>query len=310
MAGLCSLATGSDGGGSIRIPASFNGVYGFKPTQGRVSSYSGVSGPAAASYTSQNGPMSRTVRDSALLLQVLAGYDSRDPGTLREPVPDFQAAAGRGVGGLRIAWSRDYGYAAVEPEVAAMAERAARAFEALGCTVEETDLCLDGASDHWVTLFAASAYRAHGHLLDDPSDPLTWYARRIVEAGASYTDTDYSAALDWTEGVIRQFDNLFEDYDLLLSPTMAVTAFPVDRYPGLLADPEAYPNAGWSLLALTHPINTVGCPVASVPCGFDSDGMPVGLQIVGRRGDEATVIAASAAFEQARPWSHHRPTVS
>jgi Asp-tRNA(Asn)/Glu-tRNA(Gln) amidotransferase A subunit family amidase len=303
-AGLCSLATGSDGGGSIRIPASFSGVYGIKPTQGRVSGYSGLSGPASVNLISQNGPMSRTVRDSALLLQVMAGHDPRDHGSMREPVPDFQAAAGRGVEGLRIAWSKDYGYVAVEPEVATIAQRAASLFQELGCTVEETDLCLDGTSDTWLMLFAADTYLALGHLLDDPSDPLTWYARRTIEAGATYTASDYEGALVWRDGMIQQFAELFEDYDLLLSPTMAVTAFPVDNYP------EPAPGPGWSVLSFTHPINAVGLPAASVPCGFDSNGLPVGLQIVGRRGDEETVIAASAAFEQARPWAHHRPAVS
>ena len=309
-AGLCSLATGSDGAGSIRIPASFSGVYGIKPTQGRVSGYSGVTGPPAVNFTSQNGPMSRTVRDSALLLHVLAGYDPRDAGSLRAPVPDFQAAAGRGVEGLRIAWSRDYGYAAVEPQVGDTAQRATGVFEELGCTAEEADLRLEASSDHWVTLFTTGAYLAHGHLLDDHSDPLTWYARRLIEAGASNTAGDYVAALGWREGVIQQFADLFEEYDLLLSPTMAVTAFSADRYPGPLGDPETYPTPGWSFLALTHLVNIAGHPAASVPCGFDSDGMPVGLQIVGRRGDEETVIAASAAFEQAHPWAHHRPGVS
>ena len=309
-AGLCSLATASDGGGSIRIPASFNGIYGIKPTQGRVSGYSGVGRLPGVNLTGQSGPMSRTVRDSALLLQVLAGYDARDPGSMNAPVPDFLAAADRGVEGLRVAWSRDYGYAVVEPQVAAIIEQAAGVFEELGCTVDEADLCLDATSDAWGMLAATGAYLAHGHLLDDPSDPLTWYARRIIEAGASYTTSDNTAAFSWREGIIRQFADQFESYDLLLSPTMGVTAFPVDGYPMVMDENESYANPGWNYRALTHPINTVGFPAASVPCGFDSDGMPVGLQIVARHGDEETVIAASAAFEQARPWAHHRPAVA
>ena len=310
VAGLCSLATGGDGGGSIRIPASFNGVYSIKPTLGRVSGYSGVSGPPAVNHTSQQGPLSRTVGDSALLLQVLAGYDAREPGSLRELVPDFQAAVGRGVEGLRIAWSRDYGYAAVDPQVAATAERAAGVFEELGCTVEEADLRLDAPFDTWFTLFATNAFLSQGHLLDDPSDPLTWYARWTIEAGASYTAKDYAGALGRRDRMVQQFADVFESYDLLLSPTMAVTAFPVDEYPERIDGQEAYPNPSWGFLPFTHPINTIGHPAASVPCGFDSDGMPVGLHLVGRRGDEETILAASAAFEQARPWAHHRPAVS
>ena len=135
VAGLTSLATGGDGGGSIRIPASFNGIYGIKPTQGRVSSFSGVPASPLANYTSQQGPLTRTVKDSALLLQVIAGYDSRDPGSLRSSVPDFLASVTRGISGLKIGWSPDYGYAAVDSEVLAITESAAKVFSELGCEV-------------------------------------------------------------------------------------------------------------------------------------------------------------------------------
>jgi len=131
-AGLCSLATGSDGGGSIRIPASFCGVYGIKPTQGRVPAYTGTPAPPLANLFSQSGPMSRTVRDSALLLQVLAGHDPRDVGSLRDTPQDYLAAVGADIGGLRMAWSPDFGHAAVDPEVADTASRAARVFAAIG----------------------------------------------------------------------------------------------------------------------------------------------------------------------------------
>ena len=138
-AGLCSLATGSDGGGSVRIPASFCGVYGIKPTQGRVPRYSGASAAPIGNYTGQSGPLTRTVRDSAMLLQVLAGYDARDATSLRETPPDFLAAVDRDITGLRIAWSPDYGHAAVGPEVEEGASKAASVFEELGCSVEEID---------------------------------------------------------------------------------------------------------------------------------------------------------------------------
>jgi aspartyl-tRNA(Asn)/glutamyl-tRNA(Gln) amidotransferase subunit A len=309
-AGLCTLATGGDGGGSIRIPASFNGVYGIKPTQGRVSSYSGAPGPTGVNLTSQQGPMSRTVRDSALLLDVLAGYDGRDPGSLRAPTPDFLAAVERGVEGLRIGWSSDYGYAAVEPEVARIAESAAKTFAELGSTVEEADLRLESPFDTWFTIYATNAFLTQGHLLDDPADPLTWYGRWAIEAGSKMTSVQYAAAMGERDRMIQQFDDVFERFDLLLSPTMAVTAFPVEQYPESIDGHEPYPNPSWGYLPFTHPINTIGNPAASTPCGFDSDGMPVGLHIVGRKGDEETVFTASAAFEEARPWAQLRPIVS
>ena len=309
-AGLCPLATGSDGGGSIRIPASFCGVYGIKPTLGRVSAFAGVAAPPVVNYISQQGPMSRTVRDSALLLQVMAGYDPRDPGSLRETPPDFLAALDMDIKGLRMAWSPDYGYAPVDHEVADVTSKAARVFEELGCSVEDASLTLESPFDMWWTIFAAAAYVSQGHLLDDQADPLTWYARKAIEFGSKVTGADYARALGGMAAMKTQFDDVFDRYDLLLSPTMAVTAFPVGEYPEKIGGKEPYPGPAWGFLPFTHPINTIGHPAASVPCGFSSAGMPVGLHIVGRKGDEETVLAASAAFEHARPWIQHRPSVS
>ncbi len=309
-AGLCALGTGGDGGGSIRIPASFNGIYGIKPTQGRVSSYTGVDAPPAVNLTSQQGPMSRTVRDTAILLQVMAGYDPRDAGSLRAPVPDFVSALDRGANGLKIGWSADFGYTPVDPEVAQAAEAGAKAFEELGCAVEESALKLESPFDTWMVFFGGNAYATNGHLLDDPDDPLSWYARWTIEQGAKFTMTDYIRALGERDRMIQQFMDEFDRFDLLLSPTMPVTAFPTDQYPEEIDGQKAYPTAAWGFVPFTHPINTIGFTAASVPCGFDSDGMPVGLHIIGKPGDEETVLAASAAFEEARPWSQHRPQVS
>ena len=311
VAGLCSLATGGDGGGSIRIPASFCGTYGIKPTQGRVSSFSGVASAPIANLTSQQGPMSRTVRDSVILLQALSGYDPRDSGSLNEPVPDFMAALDRDVKGLRIAWSPDYGYAGVEPQVSEACSNAAKVFEELGCVVEDAGPSLESPFETWWVFFASHAYATQGHLLDDPADPLTWYGRMAIEDGARYTAADYARALGERDRMVNQFADVFESYDLILSPTMATTAFPLREYPPEVINGRQNANRkGWSTVPFTHPINTIGHPAASVPCGFDSDGLPIGLHIVGRKGDEATVIAASAAFERARPWDDRRPPVS
>ena len=310
VAGLTSLATGGDGGGSIRIPASFNGTYGIKPTQGRVSSFSGVPGSPLANYTSQQGPLTRTVQDAALLLQVMAGYDSRDPGSLRSSVPNFLESVTRGVSGLKIGWSPDYGYAAVDSEVLTISESAANVFTELGCTVIESDIKLEGAFDTWFTLFAAGAYATQGHLLDDEEDPLTWYAKYTIEHGSKTTGSDYVRAVGERDRMIQLFADEFDKFDVILSPTMAVTAFPTDAYPETIGGQKPYPSPEWGFLPFTHPINTIGYTAASVPCGFDSDGMPVGLHIVGKPGDEETVLAVSAAFEEARPWIQHRPPIS
>jgi aspartyl-tRNA(Asn)/glutamyl-tRNA(Gln) amidotransferase subunit A len=307
IAGLCSLATGSDGGGSVRIPSSFCGVYGIKPTQGRVPRYSGAA-PARANHLGQSGPITRTVGDSAMLLQVMAGSDTRDASALRETPPDFVAALGRDIKGLRIAWSRDYGYAAVDPEVVEVTSRAAQVFEELGCSVTDSDLVLDSPFDTFWTLFSAGAYASNRILLENQSDLLTEYARECFEHGAAVTGADYAGALGNMDRLKAQFADLFDGVDLLLSPTMAVPPLEVGQRLTSIAGSEVHPF--WGYLPFTFPINLIGHPAASVPCGFSSDGLPIGLHIVGRPGDEETVIAASAAFERARPWIGHRPPVS
>jgi len=308
VAGLCSLAVGSDGGGSVRIPSSFCGVYGIKPAQGRVPRYAGAKAPVIANQFSQSGPMTRTVRDSALLLQVLAGHDPRDRSSLRDTPPDFLAALDRDVKGLRVAWSPDYGYAVVDPEVVEVTSKAARAFEELGCTVEEPDLSLDAPFDAFWKVFTANAYASYGALLRNRADQLTEYARESIGYGGKVTGAAYARALGYMNHLKGQFADLFEEYDLLLSPTTAVPAFPVGQTITEIDGKEVHPF--WGFLPFTYPINMVGHAAASIPCGFSSDGMPIGLHVVGRQGGEEAVIAASAAFERARPWTQHLPPVS
>lgn len=309
VAGLCALATGSDGGGSIRIPASFCGCYGIKPTQGRVPRYGGAGLPPLANHFSQSGPMSRTVRDSAILLQVMAGYDPRDPSSLREPTPDFVAALDRDMRGLRVAWSPDMGYAAVDPEVVETCRRAVEVFEELGCHVEEADdLALDEPFEAFWTIFSATAYAAYGQILQTQAHQLTWYALEALKRGRDVTGADYARALGYIDRLRAQFTELFDRYDLLVTPTMAVTAFPIGHPPREIAGRRVHPF--WGYLPFTYPINMVGFTAASIPCGWSSEGLPIGLHIIGGRGDEATVLAASAAFERARPWADRRPPIS
>ena len=196
IAGLCSLATGSDGGGSIRIPASFCGVYGIKPTQLRVPRYGSVGrGPATANLFSQSGPMSRTVKDSAILLQVLSGHDARDPMSLKAPVPDFVSGLNDGVKGLRIGWTPDFGYAPVDPEVLRISEAAARNFESLGATVEEVDVGLQNPFRAFWTMFSTSAYSSYGHLLNSNVAELTSYGRYSLEQGKATSGAALAQAL-------------------------------------------------------------------------------------------------------------------
>ena len=310
-AGLCTLATGSDGGGSIRIPASFSGVFGIKPSQGRVPRYGGYGYPAA-NHFSQSGPMSRTVADTAMLLQVLAGPDHRDPVSMRETPPDFAARLDDGVSGWRIAWSPDLGYAGVDPEVVRVTEMAARVFEELGAVVEAPNLAIEDPFQAFWDVFATASYTSYGHLLEEQREQFTYYGLRAFEHGAEVTGADLSRALLRVDQLRRQMETFFDDYDLLLTPTMAVPAFPVEERPAVIGGKEVDPF--WGYLPFTFPINMTGQTAASVPCGFsespDSAGMPIGLHLVGPRGAEAKVLQACAAFERARPWAHQRPSVS
>ena len=307
VAGLCALATGSDGGGSIRIPSSFCGCYGIKPSQGRVPRFGGVGKPAYSTF-SQSGPMSRTVRDSALLLQVLAGYDSRDPGCMRSDLPDFLGALDRGVRGLRVAWSPDLGYAAVDPEVAEAASRAAHLFEELGCTVEEPGISLEDPFPPFWDIFSIGGYTGYGHLLEEHKEDFTKYGKITLEHGRELTGADYSRALLYVLRLQAHMETFFEGYDLLLTPTTAVPAFPVGQHPAVIGGRHVQPF--WGYTPFASPFNMTMQTAASVPCGYSSEGMPIGLHLVGRRGEETTVLAASAAFERARPWSDERPPLS
>ncbi len=307
---LCPLATGGDGGGSIRIPASFCGIYGIKPTLGRVSGYSGADGPPLFNIFGQQGPLSRTVRDSALLLQVLAGYDPRDPTSLRETPPDFAAAADQDIRGLRIGWSPDYGFASVDPEVLEVTSKATQVFEELGCPIEDSDLVMDSPYDAYGPIYEANAHASYGQYMETHHDELTYYGRDFIEAGAKVTGAGYAKALGLIDRLKAQMTDLFEKYDLLLSPTLALSSLPVGQFPDEIAGKPVYPHKYFSFHPFTYPINAIGHAAASIPAGFSSDGMPIGLQIVGKKGGEETVIAASAAFERARPWIQHRPPVS
>lgn len=303
---LCPLATGSDGGGSLRIPAHFCGIYTIKPTHGRVSAYTGLPGARMPYIFAQNGPLSRTVLDSALMLQVMAGHDRRDPASLRQPPPDFVSALEKPIEGLRIGWNSDFGFAHVDSDVVEVTSSAVHVFEELKCHVEECDISISEPYDVFGTIQAADSHTNLGHFLPEYGDRMTEFARFFIEQGAKVTTQQYAQALGQVELLKAQFTDLFEQYDLLMTPTACFAAFPNEKFPGSIRHDSTYPEQFWNG-AFTLPINTIGHPAANVPAGFSLDGLPIGLHIVGRKGDEETVLAASAAFERVRPWTQHRP---
>jgi Asp-tRNA(Asn)/Glu-tRNA(Gln) amidotransferase A subunit family amidase len=311
-AGITPLAQGGDGGGSIRIPCSLCGLYGIKGSEGRVPRSGGGDAAWHPYNLAQTGPLSRNVRDSALLMSVLSGPDNdAAPGTLEGPGPDYFGALGRGVKDLRIGWTPDMGGNAVDPDVAEMTAHAARSFETLGATVEEFDFEID-PDEMWYSFrnyFDLKALVGYGHLLRDTPELLTDYVREGMQYATTLSAVDHHETMAFVARLRDYFRRLFERFDLVLSPTLATTAFKVADGPpreigGRFMDPD---RAYWTWSPFTYSVNISGHPAATVPCGFDRDGIPVGLHLIGRFGDEETVLAASAAFEEATPWADKTP---
>jgi aspartyl-tRNA(Asn)/glutamyl-tRNA(Gln) amidotransferase subunit A len=302
--GLGALHQGSDGAGSIRIPSAFCGVYGFKPTYGRVPMW-----PVSnTDLTSHTGPMTRTVADAALMLAVMAGADDWDRTSLDAAPDNYVGRLNDGIKGMRVAWSPDLGGLCVDPDVAAVAKQAALAFQELGCTVEEVANPRFEDTREMIHVMWNSHYAGNfGRYLPE------WRSRMDPGLVAAVEDgRRYSAEL-YVEMRGRKFTHtdsvraLFDTYDFLLTPSVSVTAFEVGRL-----NPAHFPQHAWDWFpwaGFSYPFNFTGQPAASVPAGFAPSGMPVGLQIVGRRCADSSVLQASAAFEQARPWAARRPAV-
>ena len=300
-AGLGPLHQGSDGAGSIRISSSFCGIYGLKPSYGRVPMW-----PVSNNdYTSHNGPMTRTVGDAALMLSVMAGPDDRDRTSLEGALADYVGQLRRDLNGLRVAWSPDLGGLRVDPEVATVVRAAVRAFEELGCVVEEAK---PGFVDtHEMIRVMWSAHMAGNYAPHLPQ----WRAQMdpglvaCIEDGLRVSLVEYLQMRDRKMTFWDSVRPLFERYALLLTPSVSVTALEVGRL-----NPPDFTQHAWDWFpwaSFSYPFNFTGQPAATVPAGFTAAGMPVGLQIVGRRFDDLTVLQASAAFETARPWARHRP---
>lgn len=302
-AGLGPLHVGTDGGGSIRIPAAFTGIYGFKASHGRIPVH-----PVSAAWSlSHVGPMTRTVADAALMMTVCAGPDERDQYSLPATGVDYTRALRGGLRGLRVAWSDDLGFApAVDAEVRAVCARAARAFRELGCRVDTVRPRWPSPAECWERIFCGGiAARLAPYV--DRRDEIDAGLCRIIEGALRDAPTRYVQA--WFDRLAwgQHPRALFERYDLLLTPTTACPPFPVGLDNPAEVAGKPVPPYGW--VPFTYPFNLTGQPAASVPAGFTSGGLPVGLQIVGRRHDDVTVLRASAAFERARPWAQQRPPI-
>ena len=311
-AGMFPIGHGGDGGGSIRIPCSFSGLFGIKGTQGRNPRRPAGDNSFHIMNHSSGGPMTRNVRDSALMMNVMAGpAPDAEYLTIQEDPPDFTQALGRGVKGLRIAWSPDLGGAAVDGEVKAAAQRAAESFEELGATVEEPGFKpdeFDNIRATFATYWKARTYAGNRDAMDQ-ADMLTDYVRVDMETGRDLSAADYIYALNRVGKYRDYVSKFFEDYDLLMTPTTPVTALAHYNRPAVIGGVRVG-DPMMDYFAFTYLFNLTGNTAANVPCGFNSAGLPIGLHIVGRHREEETVLAASAAYEEAHPWAHVRPPVS
>lgn len=295
--GIGHFHIGTDGAGSIRIPAAFSGVFGHKPSFGRVPAW-----PASPyGVVSHLGPLTRSVEDSAIMLSILGQPDSRDNFAWNTPCPDFRATLDQGVAGLRIAWSPRLGFVdKVHPEIAAATAKAAQVFAELGAHVEEVD---PGIEDPlWIldVLWKSGAATA---MLAVPEEQRAGMDQGLVAealAGADIRATKFLTAFGARAPLAEKMARFHESYDLLLTPQMPIPALEAGR------DTPADGSYGkdwinWS--PFTYPFNITQQPAASVPCGLTSDGLPIGLQIVGAMRADALVLAAAKAFEAAQPFA-------
>lgn len=311
-AGIGPVAIGSDGGGSIRIPSSFCGLYGFKPSFGRVPLYPGCRDerfPGVSSWESIEhiGPISRTVADSALMLSVIAGPDDRDRHSLPESDRDWMASTRGEITGLRVAYSPDWGYAAVDPGVRTVVERAVAVFERdLGCSVELASPGFADATDaFWAIVALESDLVGMRALADQLGERMTPSLLQFLRR--DWTAEEFTDAVKTRKAVANHLWKFMRRFDLLLTPTLAVPAFAVgSRGPEQIAEREVGPS-DWT--PFTYPFNLTGQPAATVPAGWTVEGLPVGLQIVGRHLADEMVLRASAAYETAAPWADRWPPV-
>jgi aspartyl-tRNA(Asn)/glutamyl-tRNA(Gln) amidotransferase subunit A len=302
-AGMGQLAQGTDGAGSVRIPAAFTGLFGLKPTFGLIPYYP----TSAVEALAHIGPLTRTVRDAALMLNVMAGPDWRDRNSLNSRPVDFLSACEGDLRGLRVAWSPDLGFAAVEPEIARIVETAAQAFSELGAEVITVNPRLDDPWQPLSVIWSTGMAAGHADNFAEVRDLIDPGRARVAEEGFAVSGVELTNAHNRKAQFVEQVLRFFQPYDLLLTPTLPVTAFAAGAdQPGTVNGRE---TSYLSWTPFTYVFNLTGQPAATVPCGFASDGLPVGLQIVGRFGDDATVLRASAAFEALRPWAGHRPPV-
>ena len=300
-AGYAPLSLGTDGGGSIRIPAGFSGIYGLKPSFGRVPAY-----PLSPFGTVAHvGPMTRTVEDSALMMNEIAKPDARDWTSLPYDDRDYVKKLGKGVKGLKIAFSPTLGYAEVDPEIARAVKKAVKVLADLGAVVKQVDPGFADPAPCFRTLWWSGARALLGKLPDEKKAMLDPALADVVAQSMAITPEDYFEAVRERGVLGSQMRVFMESYDLLLTPTLPIAAFGA----GLLSPADEGKSKWVYWTPFSYPFNLTQQPAASVPCGFTKAGLPIGLHIVGKMFDDRTVLRASQAYEAATAWGEKRPKI-
>ena len=298
--GVTPFALGTDGGGSVRIPASLTGLFAVKAQFARVPIFPEAATPTLAHV----GPMARTVRDAALLLTAVAGFDRRDPFAVAEPVPNFLAACDQPVKGMRVAWSPTLGYANPMSKVVELCEQAVKTLEDLGCEVELVDNVMErDPIDMWMSEFYAGVGTRLNTVLTERPELLDPAVAEVLGGALDRSLEEY-----WTQVFSRyrfreEMRQFMEKYDLLVSPVLPVPAFDV----GLNLPPQMPDANVISWVSYTYPFNLTGQPGASLPVGFTGEGLPVGLQLISKAIRETDIFRIAAALEAARPWIDKKP---
>ena len=301
-ASLCFGSLGSDTGGSIRFPSAACGIVGVKPTYGKVSRY-GVF-PLGESLD-HIGPMTRSVADAAVILRAIAGFDPKDPTTRRETVRDYLDTVYNGVRGIRIGVDETYCTTDVDPQVSKAVLATTKVLQDLGASIREVRVSgIDEATAAGYTIIATETAAAHDQFYPSRADDYGPTFRAFLEDGAKLRGLDYAKAHVARQVMCRMVDDLLQQVDLLLCPSMPTVPVPLKDFSpqGILARERVE-----ALLRHTIPFNLTGSPTISVPCGFSAEGLPLSLQLIGRHGEEGTVMQAGHAYEQATEWHNRRP---
>ena len=304
-AGQCTITTGSDTGGSIRIPAALCGIVGLKPTYGLVSRH----GLTALSWSLDHpGPMTRTVEDAAITMNVIAGHDPKDVASAKVDIPDYTSALTGDIKGLRIGIVKEYFETPLDPQVRKVVMDAIGLLESMGAEVKEVSYPMFNQSQaisSTVLMSEATAY--HRDLLEKDGHQIYEPVRQRLEAGLFISAAEYLRAQQARTIFDNQGRRLLDDVDLLAGPTEPVTA-PRIMASKVMAGEQEVGVVG-ALTQYTRPYNINGFPAISVPCGFSDENMPIGLQLAGKPFDELTVLRAAHAYEQATDWHTRRPPV-